>query len=106
MGILREPQSWRRERPANETRHASDLTPEERANVRRAIHVLRRRHGTYRELAAMLRVRLGTLRAYGSTHWPSAGVAVRVARLAGVPIDDVLAGRWPVEGACPHCGRS
>lgn len=32
--------------------------------------------------------------------------AERAARLAGVPVEDVLAGRWPVEGACPHCGRS
>ena len=36
---------------------------------------------------------------------PSAGMAIRVARLARVSVFDVLGGVWPPEGACPHCGR-
>ncbi len=105
MTILRGPKTWTKPRPADETRRSSDLTPEEQANVRKAIHVLRRRLVGYKALAKALQVNAATLRAYGGKLAPSAGVAIRVARLAGVPVDDVLAGRWPVEGACPHCGR-
>jgi hypothetical protein len=35
----------------------------------------------------------------------SASMAFRVARLAGVTVDDVLAGRYPAPGTCPYCGR-
>ena len=31
-------------------------------------------------------------------------IAFRVARLAKVGVDDVLAGRFPPPGTCPHCG--
>jgi hypothetical protein len=33
-------------------------------------------------------------------------VAFRVARLTGVSIDDLLAGKYPPPGTCPHCGHS
>lgn len=89
----------------NETRRTSDLTPEEQANVRRALHVLRRRLGSYEALAKAMRANGRTLEQYGSKAAPSAGIAIRLARLAGVPVDDVLTGAWPVAGACPHCGR-
>ena len=29
----------------------------------------------------------------------------RVSRLAAAPFDDVVAGRYPVKGTCPHCGQ-
>jgi hypothetical protein len=32
-------------------------------------------------------------------------MAIRVARLAGVGVDDVLAGKYPLPGTCAHCGR-
>jgi len=32
-------------------------------------------------------------------------MAFRVARLAQVWIDDLLDGKYPVKGMCPHCGR-
>ena len=32
-------------------------------------------------------------------------VAFRVARLAKVSVDDVLAGRFPEPGTCPACGH-
>jgi len=103
--VLREPKVWRKDRPANETRRASDLTPEEQAATRRALHVLRRRLGGWEALGKALRVNRATLQGYGSKLAPSAGVALRAARLAGVTVEELLAGRWPVEGACPHCGR-
>ena len=33
----------------------------------------------------------------------TASMAFRVARLAGVPVDELLAGGW-LNGACPRCG--
>lgn len=32
-------------------------------------------------------------------------LALRVARLAGVPMDELLAGQWLSPRVCPHCGR-
>ena len=59
-----------------------------------------------RQLAAALKVTLHAL------EWsmqrggkPGAGMALRAARLAEVPVEDMLAGQWPVPRACPHCGR-
>jgi len=34
-----------------------------------------------------------------------AELALRVARLTGVPFDDVIAGKYPPPGMCPQCGR-
>ena len=51
MGILYERKSWRKARPPTETRRSSDLTPDEQANVRRALAVLVRRLGSRKALA-------------------------------------------------------
>jgi len=32
-------------------------------------------------------------------------LALRVARFAGVPMDERLAGQWLSPRACPHCGH-
>jgi hypothetical protein len=32
-------------------------------------------------------------------------LALRVARLVGVPVDELLAGRWLSPRVCPHCGH-
>lgn len=34
----------------------------------------------------------------------SANLAVRLARILGIGIDDLLAGNWPEPGMCPRCG--
>lgn len=72
-----------------------DLTGQEQANVRAALRFLRVRSGGWDALAKGARFAVNSLR----------HVAVRLARFAGVPVDDVLAGRYPPPGACPHCGR-
>ena len=106
MTILRAPKTWTRPQPATETRRASDLTPEEQANVKRALRVLRTRLGSLTALATALRVNPHTLRWYWQKRGkPTAGIALRAARLATVTVEELLAGRWPIEGACPHCGR-
>ncbi len=104
--ILHEPKSWRRERSATETRRSTDLTPDEQAAVRRALHTLRLRLGGWKALAKALRVNVRTLTTQGGTRGrPSAAVAIRAAKLADVSVTEILEARWPKEGSCPHCGR-
>jgi hypothetical protein len=79
----------------------SDLTAKEQGHVRTAILFLRARCGGLKPLAKALR----TTRA-GLNRPASASVAVRVALLAGVGVDDVLAGNFPPAGTCPHGGRA
>lgn len=77
----------------------SDLTAKEQANVRTAIAFLRARTGAM-PLAKALRFSRATLQ---RTAGPV--MAFRVARLAGVPVDDVLTGKYPPPGVCAHCGH-
>jgi hypothetical protein len=89
----------------NRPHESHDLTTKEQAHVRTAIRFLRVRTGTWDTLAKAMRLRRRTIQdaVYGGT--VSASVAFRTARLAGVPVDDVLAGRFPPEGTCPMCGH-
>ena len=84
----------------------SDLTTEEQTNVRTALKFLRLRSGGgWEPLAKTLGFKSITLSHVAGGRTASASLAVRVARLAGVPVDDVLAGRYPGEGTCPYCGH-
>ena len=84
----------------------STLTAEEQGNVKSALRFLYVRFGTWKTLAKALRLRLRRLsEAMGGREAVSAELALRVARLAEVPFDDVTAGRYPLPGTCPHCGR-
>jgi hypothetical protein len=78
----------------------SDLTAKEQANVRLAVAFLRAKCGGADLLAKALRCSRPTL-------WrpPTPTVVFRVARMAGVGIDDVLTGKFPPPGTCPHCGH-
>jgi hypothetical protein len=107
MGILREPKSWRRDVPHKARRSPDHLTAEEGAHVRRALLFLRVRHGGMPKLAVMLGIGKSVVeRACLGLTKPSAGVALRAARLAGEPVERLLRGEWPSESACPHCGRT
>lgn len=84
----------------------SDLTPEEQQNVRSALYFLRTRCGGWETVAKALKFEQRTVTNAACGHDPvRASLAFRVARLAGVPVDDLLAGRFPPEHACPHCGQ-
>jgi hypothetical protein len=85
--------------------NASDLTSAEQAHVRAAIRFLRARCGGWAPLAKVLRFKTRSLAKVGGGRVASASMALRVARLAGVGVDDVLAGRFPAPGTCPHCGH-
>jgi hypothetical protein len=62
--------------------------------------------GGTKKLAEALSANLATVEeALSKRGKPSAGLALRAARLAKVALEAVLDGTWPVDGACPHCGR-
>jgi len=81
---------------------------EQEERVRVALLFRRRRMGGWHKLSRALGMKHYTL--WEATkrrrRRPTAGVALHAARLAGVPVEDVLSGAWPDEGTCPHCGRA
>ena len=81
-----------------------DLTKNEQEGVRRALRVLRARYGA-KPLAKVLAADIRTLRGVLAGSAPTPALAFRVARLAGVGMDDVLAGRYPGPEVCAHCGH-
>ncbi len=83
----------------------TDLTAKEQTHVRAALQFLRTRCGGWVPLAKALGVKESTLSAAGRGGNISARVAFRVARLAAVGVDDLLAGKFPEPGTCPHCGH-
>lgn len=84
----------------------SDLTTQEQTHVRTALRFLRSRCGGWKPLAKTLRYKVSSLsHAVGGRRVISASLAFRVARLAGVSIDNVLSGEYPAHGTCPHCGH-
>jgi hypothetical protein len=105
MTVLATRTTWRKPQQLAPAQ-TPDLTVEEVANVKRALRVLRQRIGGNAPLATALGVNPITLMlATNRKRKPSVGMALRAARLAGVPLEDVLSGAWPKAGACPHCGR-
>ena len=84
----------------------SDLTTAEQTNVRTALKFLRARCGTWAAVSKALRLGKNSACnvAAGATVTPL--VAFRVARLTKVTVDDVLTGRFPAPGTCPHCGHT
>lgn len=85
---------------------APKLTPAEQANTMAALRFLRTRVGTWRLLAGALGLHACSVRNIKKgLKGVSLNVAFRVSRLAQVPFDDVVKGRWPAPGMCPHCGR-
>jgi DNA-binding XRE family transcriptional regulator len=106
MTVLTKREVWKRPR-ALTTGRTPDLTADEIKNVKAALRVLRRRYETWQGAAEALGVRAVTLRmAVLAKRRPSVALALRVARLVGVAVEDVLSGAWPKAGACPCCGRT
>jgi hypothetical protein len=102
MALLRARVGWSRPK----SRRGPDLTPEEQTNVRAAVAFLAKRRGGWKAMCEAMGLDVSTVRhAYRPSGGVSPGMALRVARAAGVPLEDVLAGRWPKPGMCPHCGR-
>jgi plasmid maintenance system antidote protein VapI len=83
---------------------APDLSAAEQTHVRTALRFLRARAGSWAPLARALRFQPRSIAYVANGHSVTPALAFRVARLAGVGVDDVLAGRFPPANACPHCG--
>lgn len=82
----------------------SDLDLKEQKNVRTALRYLRLRAGTWAAVSQAVGLSpQGLEKTVGGRRSVSASVALRVARLAGVPFDDLIAGHF-LPGACPRCG--
>jgi len=82
------------------------LSAAEQEHTLAALHFLRVRVGTWRLLARALGFEASTLKnVRKGVNRVSINMVYKVARLAGVPFDDVTSGRYPVKGTCPHCGR-
>lgn len=106
MAILRETVEWKRERRRAPTEGPSDLTAEEQERVRVALRILRLRVGSWPAVAAELSAKTGTVKLFAEARGkPTAGIALRVARLLRAPLEDLLSGAFPKPGACPYCGR-
>lgn len=81
-----------------------DLTEREQLHIRNALHLLRVKFGTWRDLARMLKYDDSTVTNCALGHRTvMASMAFRVARLAQISVDELLSGRYPLRG-CPRCG--
>lgn len=83
-----------------------DFTAKEVAHTRAALRFLRLRCGSWSTLARALRYNNMTVSNVANGQKPvTATLAVRIAKFANVGVDDVLTGRFPAPGTCPHCGH-
>lgn len=105
MPILQAKQVWKRETKPSTRMGKDRLTPDEQANLRRAMDVLRIRYRSWVKVAVALKTdRTTVTRVLHIRRWATPAFALRVARLLGVPLGDVLSGDWPKAGECPMCG--
>ena len=82
------------------------LRPEEQQHTLVALCFLRTRLGTWKLLAKALSFEHCTLLGVKKRRKRvSINMAYCVSMLAGVPFDDVVAGKYPAKGTCPHCGN-
>ncbi len=85
----------------------TDLTLTEQRHVRTALRVLRTRMGGGCAVGKALHCVYSTLdKVCNQRRTVTARMAVRVARLVDMPVDDLLAGKFVPEGTCPHCGHA
>lgn len=84
---------------------STDLTNQEQTHVRTALRFLRTRCGSWAILSKAISFRDATVANVVQGQTVSPTMAFRVARFAKVSVDDVLAGRFPAPGTCPHCGH-
>lgn len=84
----------------------SDLSDREQTNVRTALKFLHARCGRWDVTGKALQFNGEALCGIASGRKPvSARLVIRIAKLAKVGVDDVLTGRFPAPGTCPHCGH-
>src|SRR6185503_7640770 len=92
--------------PASRGASMSDLTAKEHKAVRTALRFLRLRVGAWAPLAKALRYQWDSIQKVATGKKAvTPALALRVARFAGVPMDELLAGRWLSPRVCLHCGH-
>jgi hypothetical protein len=108
MTILHRKTVWRKSVPTKRQYElrVNRLTPDEQANVRFVLRWLRVRYGSWAAMSTAMKTDPKAVEnALSKRRGIGAGLALRVARLAGAQIEDVLTGRFPKPGMCPMCGR-
>jgi hypothetical protein len=110
MTILTTKQTWKRAPNPNGRKSRAELNrllPIEEERVRRAMRVL---HVRYRNWSGVSRAlgyhRVTVERVLNIRRTATPAFAMRVARLLGVSLGDVLNGAWPKAGECPMCGSA
>lgn len=83
----------------------ADLTESEQTNVRTALKFLKLRCNGWEPVAKILHVNPRTLAKLDRGRTVTPTMAFRIARFAKVSVDDVLMGKFPEVGTCPHCGH-
>jgi hypothetical protein len=86
---------WRRTPTVAPRKRPGLLSPEEQENTRRAIRSLRARYGPLPNVARAISVSIKSLEHILSKGTITACVALEVARVGGVSMEDVLRGRFP-----------
>lgn len=87
-------------------RMSPDLSPEEELNVRTAMRFLHYRCGGWEPLSKSLGLSSAMLAMISNGQRAvTPRLTFRIARLAQIAVDDVLKGRYPPAGTCPHCGH-
>jgi hypothetical protein len=86
----------------------NDLTDKEQRSVRTALRFLRLRGGAWGPLAKALRYEWDSIQKVAAgkravTPALALALALRVARLGGIGMDELLAGQWLSARVCPHC---
>ena len=82
-----------------------DLSLEEQEHVRNALIFLKIRLNGWKPLSKVLHFEETTVINCGNgKRTITASMAFRIARLVQIPIDDLLAGRYPEADVCPRCG--
>lgn len=82
------------------------LTESEQENGRCALRFLRFRAGGWKAMAIGLGFKKKTLTNVSEGDGVSVNMVFRIARMAGVSVEDVISGKFPPRGTCPHCGRA
>jgi hypothetical protein len=104
VAILKEKTVWIRPGMRLPAR-AWQLTPTEQNHVKDAVRILRRLLGRRRFGEAVGIGYRSTRHITESKRRVSAGMALRVARLAGVSVETILAGKWKGPRPCQTCGH-
>lgn len=85
---------------------ALDMTSIEQEHVRAALDVLWFKLGSWKRVATALHFDPQSLQSISRRRRAAtASVAFRTARLMGLKIDDLIAGRFPGSGTCSNCGH-